>query len=712
MLSFVAVRVRWCLLLSLFILAVSSAQQATAFGADDESTVQARAIKGKITDENDKPLAKARVTLFHHQPSKSGRWGHWKPAGEPIETDSTGTFQISVLTQEFYTLSVEREGYARTFQQFGIDELELSAIQVVMKRPGKALIQVKDQQGRPITGARVRQFTTRGPNGQCRFWPMALASLGFDFPASDEKGDLELSSLPTGDVIDGLVVDHLDYAPAKVDGLEVGKGGAAQVRLDPGVPLTFRISPEDAKKISGAVVDFRHRNFSDPSTHIRYEALFDSRGVAKLSSGSGNFNWLLLQHDDYYITPVYSANYLKKLFLRIEPGRNQELTFEVRRKVAVRGRVVDAATGKPLQGMDIRGDLKNRPLPGWDDLPPQDWSFAGWATSDADGFYSIDLAEGGARVSFEGLNLLPLEDHTESAVKPDGSSVVPDIRLRPLSPIIGHVKNSDGTPAERVVVRLRGIGFTGPQIVLTDASGRFELRLDYVPLDGETGERVRTTTVVAFDPYRPGEARAEASVDKPEEVVLQLEPHDPDWLFSDFSAELGDWQRGKSDPDLGTRHAEITLRGQLPPALDAVNWLNSEPLQWADLRGKFVILDFWFIGCGPCHEDFPALTMLHELYKDRGVVVIGVHNNSRDGDAVRRHVEKIGLPFPIAVDYADGRIIQSFTKHGFPDGYPTYALISREGKLLLDDTTIPHPTLRSYKIEIIRKYLLEAEKGK
>jgi hypothetical protein len=33
-------------------------------------------------------------------------------------------------------------------------------------------------------------------------------------------------------------------------------------------------------------------------------------------------------------------------------------------------------------------------------------------------------------------------------------------------------------------------------------------------------------------------------------------------------------------------------------------------------------------------------------------------------------------------------------------------LISHEGKVLLDDRTIPHPSLRSYKLEIIRELLL------
>ena len=54
---------------------------------------------------------------------------------------------------------------------------------------------------------------------------------------------------------------------------------------------------------------------------------------------------------------------------------------------------------------------------------------------------------------------------------------------------------------------------------------------------------------------------------------------------------------------------------------------------------------------------------------------------------------------------------QRFEPHGLPTGYPDYVLISPEGKALLDDRTIPHPTLRRDKLEIVRNLLLEAERN-
>jgi len=44
---------------------------------------------------------------------------------------------------------------------------------------------------------------------------------------------------------------------------------------------------------------------------------------------------------------------------------------------------------------------------------------------------------------------------------------------------------------------------------------------------------------------------------------------------------------------------------------------GGNPLKLADLRGKYVLLDFWFAGCLPCRQDFPSVKLLHELYKGK-----------------------------------------------------------------------------------------------
>jgi len=61
----------------------------------------------------------------------------------------------------------------------------------------------------------------------------------------------------------------------------------------------------------------------------------------------------------------------------------------------------------------------------------------------------------------------------------------------------------------------------------------------------------------------------------------------------------------------------------------------------AELRGKYVLLQFWFAGCLPCQLDFPSVKLAHELYKEKGLVVVGIHNNHQfvGAPAGRAHLQ-------------------------------------------------------------------------
>jgi len=109
------------------------------------------------------------------------------------------------------------------------------------------------------------------------------------------------------------------------------------------------------------------------------------------------------------------------------------------------------------------------------------------------------------------------------------------------------------------------------------------------------------------------------------------------------------------------------------PALDgAVQWLNSQPLSMAQLRGKVVLVDFWTYSCINCLRALPYVKAWAEKYRDQGLVVIGVHAPEfafeRDADNVKRAAAKLGLDYPIAIDnnYA---IWRAFNNQYWPAHY-------------------------------------------
>ena len=116
-------------------------------------------------------------------------------------------------------------------------------------------------------------------------------------------------------------------------------------------------------------------------------------------------------------------------------------------------------------------------------------------------------------------------------------------------------------------------------------------------------------------------------------------------------------------------------------ALDrAPVWLNSEPLTAADLRGRAVLVDFWTYSCVNWLRTLPYLSAWDERYRDRGLVVVGVHapefGFEHDLDNVRRAAAELGVGYPVVIDN-DFAIWRSFENHYWPAVY----LVDRDGHI-------------------------------
>ena len=116
-------------------------------------------------------------------------------------------------------------------------------------------------------------------------------------------------------------------------------------------------------------------------------------------------------------------------------------------------------------------------------------------------------------------------------------------------------------------------------------------------------------------------------------------------------------------------------------ALDrAPVWLNSEPLTADGLRGRVVLVDFWTYSCVNWLRTLPYVRAWHERYRDRGLVVVGVHapefGFEHDLDNVRRATGELGVGYPVVIDN-DFAIWRSFDNHYWPAVY----LVDGDGRV-------------------------------
>lgn len=115
------------------------------------------------------------------------------------------------------------------------------------------------------------------------------------------------------------------------------------------------------------------------------------------------------------------------------------------------------------------------------------------------------------------------------------------------------------------------------------------------------------------------------------------------------------------------------LRSSPPAVWDgATQWLNSQPLTVAALKGKVVVVDFWTYTCINWIRTAPFLRGWWDAYRNDGLVIVGVHTPEfsfeHDLARVRRSARDRGIRFPIAVDN-DYAIWRAFDNSYWPALY-------------------------------------------
>jgi len=101
--------------------------------------------------------------------------------------------------------------------------------------------------------------------------------------------------------------------------------------------------------------------------------------------------------------------------------------------------------------------------------------------------------------------------------------------------------------------------------------------------------------------------------------------------------------------------------------------LDGQGHRLRDLRGKVVFVNLWATWCPPCREEMPSMVRFYEGFKDRGVEILAVSEDT-DGEALRKFVTKYRVTFPVLRD-ENKRVYQLYRATGVPETH----LINKRG---------------------------------
>lgn len=109
-----------------------------------------------------------------------------------------------------------------------------------------------------------------------------------------------------------------------------------------------------------------------------------------------------------------------------------------------------------------------------------------------------------------------------------------------------------------------------------------------------------------------------------------------------------------------------------PPFPAKAPWANVATLRMDQQRGRPVLVEFWDFCRVQSLRTLPYLQAWHERYAEAGLRVVGVHTGgfevSRDEDAVRAAVERLGIAYPVLIDN-DLRMWNAYDNEGWPARY-------------------------------------------
>ncbi|MCK4783504.1 MAG: TlpA family protein disulfide reductase [Desulfobacteraceae bacterium] len=238
-------------------------------------------------------------------------------------------------------------------------------------------------------------------------------------------------------------------------------------------------------------------------------------------------------------------------------------------------------------------------------------------------------------------------------------------------------ENIDGYSVPRITININRYGHRNECSIYVYVIEDVRLNCPLTSEDFSLGELPAKTLVVdyRFEPsvqWRYGEYRQAAA--NPD--VVHTERCKPEGMIQFLKNTSSDRKAfSRRDSRIGRKAPPLHIREWLvkPPGID----------KWPP--GRFTVLEFWNIWCGPCIAAIPKNNELAEWVTNKGGLFLSIHSATEESSKVRDFLENHDVRYTVGLDTAGGQRAywgsQTFSEYGI-NGIPSYVTIAKNGRVL------------------------------
>ena len=122
------------------------------------------------------------------------------------------------------------------------------------------------------------------------------------------------------------------------------------------------------------------------------------------------------------------------------------------------------------------------------------------------------------------------------------------------------------------------------------------------------------------------------------------------------------------------------LKEEKQEALSSFDWqllsLDNQQLNFADLKGKVVLVNFWATWCPPCIAEMPSLQKLYDKHGDEVVFILV---SDEEPNKLRQFLSKMNYSMPVY------NPISTRPSEFESTSIPTTFLLNKEGKIVISE---------------------------